>query len=148
MLSTIKRGRRTARSCLHHMFNFTPVYPACLQEALAKLPIFACHYYRPYHMHRVPRENGGIVDRRIFQLLFFCIRSLRLADTDDEQTGLSHHHSVRELPHCICCPLCLILELLCTWGMHPKCILVRHTHDILVWLVCHHDIITFHWINL
>jgi hypothetical protein len=29
------------------MLNFTLVYPACSQEALAKLPIFTCHCYRP-----------------------------------------------------------------------------------------------------
>jgi DNA-dependent protein kinase catalytic subunit len=68
-----------------------------------------------HRIYPVLRENGAIVDRHIFEILFFCIKSLRLAETDDEQTGLSCHLPVRVPPHRIHYILYLILEL-CSWG--------------------------------
>ncbi|KAG0609962.1 hypothetical protein M758_7G027900 [Ceratodon purpureus] len=40
-----------------------------------------------YRMYPVLRENAGLVDRFIFEILFFCIKSVRLGELDDEQTG-------------------------------------------------------------
>lgn len=42
-----------------------------------------------HRMYPVLRENGAIVDRYIFEILFFCIKSLKLGELDDEQTGIS-----------------------------------------------------------
>lgn len=51
----------------------------------------------PYHrlgsamacsrLYRVMRENKSIVDRYLLEMLFFCIKSLRIAETDHEQIG-------------------------------------------------------------
>ncbi|XP_024384636.1 uncharacterized protein [Physcomitrium patens] len=40
-----------------------------------------------HRMYPVLRENGAIVDRYIFEILFFCIKSLKLGELDDEQIG-------------------------------------------------------------
>ncbi|KAL2645175.1 hypothetical protein R1flu_012762 [Riccia fluitans] len=40
-----------------------------------------------YRIYPVLRGNSSIVDRYIFEIIFFCIKSLRLAESDDVQTG-------------------------------------------------------------
>lgn len=41
-----------------------------------------------HRMYPVLRENGAIIDRHIFEMLFFCVKSLALGDSDDEQIGV------------------------------------------------------------
>lgn len=53
----------------------------------------------PYHrlgaamcahlIYPVLRENGSIVDRHILEILFFCIKSLRVGEHDNDQIGLN-----------------------------------------------------------
>ncbi|KAL3698516.1 hypothetical protein R1sor_012592 [Riccia sorocarpa] len=40
-----------------------------------------------YRTYPILRGNSNIVDRYIFEIIFFCIKSLRLAELDDIQTG-------------------------------------------------------------
>ncbi|OAE24558.1 hypothetical protein AXG93_2415s1380 [Marchantia polymorpha subsp. ruderalis] len=40
-----------------------------------------------HRIYPVLRGNPNIVDRYIFELIFFCVKSLRLAESDDVQTG-------------------------------------------------------------
>lgn len=47
-----------------------------------------------FRMYPVLRENAGIVDRHIFEILFFCIKGLRLGELDDEQTGISAYPEI------------------------------------------------------
>jgi hypothetical protein len=49
-----------------------------------------------HRMYPVLRENGAIVDRYIFEILFFCIKSLKLGELDDEQIGIRAYPEARK----------------------------------------------------
>jgi hypothetical protein len=41
-----------------------------------------------YRIYPVLRGTPSIVDRYIFEMIYFCIKSLRLAEADDSQIGI------------------------------------------------------------